>query len=314
MASTPKVLTALAAMLALAGCDMLAMFHRFPEPTVTVQGGLPVELPYREGKGGVVIVTGRVNGEVDVDFILDTGAPVSLLIDGPPTAALGIDTSNPRTLGPAGDPASPVGVIQPAMTFVFDRVSLSGVSAIVMPERLLACPDRYRSMGFAGVIGTDLLRRFVVEVDPSAKRLRLHDPANWQVPSGAATAPVRFERGHAFVDTNLTLQSGERLAMPMHLDTGMSTALALVAGNPPALTMPERGEVVTSCYVGRMREDRLGPAVTVEIGGARFADVTPRYSPPGERPSLQDGGAVGSGMLSTRRYAIDYPGKRLVFL
>ena len=153
-----------------------------------------------------------------------------------------------------------------------------------------------------------------MEVDPSAKRLRLHDPANWQVPTGAVTAPVRFERGHAFIDTNLTLPSGERLAMPMHLDTGMSAALALVVGNPPALTMPERGEVISSCYVGSVREDRLGPPVTVEIGGARFADVTPRYSQPGERPSLQERGAVGSGVLSTRRYAIDYPGKRLVFL
>jgi len=29
---------------------------------------------------------------------------------------------------------------------------------------------------------------------------------------------------------------------------------------------------------------------------------------------VQQAGAVGSGLLSTRRYVIDYPGKRLVVL
>jgi hypothetical protein len=303
-----------AATLALGGCDALEMLHAFPEPTIDVRGTLPVELPYREGKGGVVILTGRVDDKVTLDFILDTGAPVSLLIDGASTAALGFDTSHARTLGPKDDPASPIGIVQPGLSFRFDRIALSGVSAVVMPERLLACPDRYRSLGFAGVIGADLLRRFVVEVDPAAKRVRLHDPAHWVPPKDAPVAELRFDHGHAFVDTKVTLPSGETLALPMHLDTGMTTALALVAGSNPGLAMPATGEIVTSCFVGRMREDRLGAPVSVDIGGARFADVTPRYSPAGERPRVQEGGAVGSGLLSTRHYAIDFPGRRVVFL
>lgn len=276
-----RIAAIVAAVVILNGCDLLARLHGFPEPTIAVQGALPVDMPYREGKGGVVIITGRVNDKVDVDFILDTGAPVSLLIDGAATAALGFDTSNPRTLGPEGDPASPIGIIQSGVSFVFDRVALTGVSVVVMPERLLSCPDRYRSLGFAGVIGADLLRRFVVEVDPAAKRVRLHDPAVWNAPGGAPTAALRFDRGHAFIDTKITLASGETLAMPMHLDSGMTTALALVAGQPPGLAMPEAGEMVTSCFVGMAREERVGAAVTVDIGGAKFADVTPRYSLPG---------------------------------
>ena len=314
MACLPKGCAIVAATLALAGCDVLGMLHAFPEPTLEVRGALPVELPYREGKGGVVILTGRVNDKVTLDFILDTGAPVSLLIDGASTVALGFDTSNARTLGPQDDPASPIGIIQPGLSLTFDRIALTGVSAVVMPERLLACPDRYRSLGFAGVIGADLLRRFVVEVDPVAKRVRLHDPAKWIPPRDAPVAALRFDHGHAYVDTKVTMPSGETLALPMHLDTGMATALALVAGSSPGLSMPASGEIVTSCFVGRMREDRLGAAVTVDIGGARFTGIAPRYSLPGERPKVQEGGAVGSGLLSTRHHAIDFPGKRLVFL
>ncbi len=61
--------------LAMAGCDTLSLLLGFPEPVVAVHSALPVELAYREGRGGIVLLTGRVNGKADVDFVLDTGAP-----------------------------------------------------------------------------------------------------------------------------------------------------------------------------------------------------------------------------------------------
>ena len=42
-----------------------------------------------------------------------------------------------------------------------------------------------------------LVRHFVVEVDPSARRVRLHDPAAWRVPAGATVVPLVFVDGHA---------------------------------------------------------------------------------------------------------------------
>lgn len=306
--------TSALAVLALAGCDVVTMLHGFPEPRVAVQGALPIELPYRTGKGGVVILSGRVNGRADVDFILDTGAPVTVLIDGEKTTSLGFDTTKARPLGPADDPASPIGVVQPGLTVAFGGVTLTGLSAAVLPEKSLACPEKYQSVGFAGVIGADLFRRFVVEVDPVAGRVRLHDPAAWRTPDGAVAVPIRFDNGHPFIETRITLPSGATLALPMHMDTGMNAALALVAGSHPALAMPVDGEVTKACYVGGIRDVRSGPPVAVAIGGAQFADVRPSYSPKGDRPAVQQGGAVGSGLLSLRRYAIDYPQKRLVFL
>jgi hypothetical protein len=50
----------------------------------------------------------------------------------------------------------------------------------------------------------------------------------------------------------------------------------------------------------------------VRLGGAAFDGVAPRFAEKRDVPSVQQGGAVGSGLLSTRRYVIDYPGRRLV--
>ena len=51
---------------ALAGCGL-------PPPRISVSAPGPIELPFRVALDGLILVTGRVNGRHDVDFILDTG-------------------------------------------------------------------------------------------------------------------------------------------------------------------------------------------------------------------------------------------------
>ena len=118
----------------LGSCDVATILHGFPEPKIVTQSELPLELSYREGKGGLVILSGRVNGKGEVDFVLDTGAPVTVLIDGERTSGLGIDTSNARRLGPSDDPAAPIGVIRGGLTLAFGDVTLRGLTAVVLPE------------------------------------------------------------------------------------------------------------------------------------------------------------------------------------
>jgi len=83
---------ALAGGLLLSGCEAIALLTGFPEPKVSTRVPLPIELAYRAGRDGLVILTGRVDDKASVDFVLDTGAPVTVLIDNEHTAALGFDT------------------------------------------------------------------------------------------------------------------------------------------------------------------------------------------------------------------------------
>lgn len=300
------------AAMALAGCDLATVLMGFPEPTVTVHGSAPVELAYREGKGGLVILRGRVNHKADVDFILDTGAPVTVLIDGPRTAALGLDTSGARPLGDASNPATPVGVIAKGFAITFGSVAYSGLSAVLVPERTLPCREKFEAVGFGGVIGADLFRRFVVEIDTGARIVRLHEPRSWRVPDGATVLPLAFRGRHPFVETKLTLASGQELASRMNIDTGMNSELTIAAGGHPALAMPREGEVRRSCLVNGVREDRLGPPVSVSLGGVTIPVAVPVYS---DAPNPVDGAptsTLGVGLFKGRRLILDYPGSRVI--
>lgn len=306
-------LAALAATLAgLAGCNLHDALFGFPEPAVAVLGRTPVELAYREAPGGIVILRGRVNDKADVDFILDTGAPVTVLLEGERTAALGLDTSGARPLGDPANPATPTGVIQPGFRIDFGGVSFSGLTAVVVPAKTMPCPERFAAIGFGGVIGADLFRRFVVEVDTARKVVRLHDPKSWRLPEGGTVVPIALQGRHPFVEAKLTLADGREIASRMNVDTGSNGTLTLAAGSPPALPMPRDGEVRRSCLVNGVREDRLGPPVTVTLGGVKVPVEAPVYS---EALNPVDGtrtGTIGAGFFQGRRFYIDYPGSRIV--
>jgi hypothetical protein len=302
-------------LVALAGCDTLALLAGFPAPTIAVSQPLPVALDYREGPGGIVMLSGRVNDRADVEFVLDTGAPVTVFIDGPATAPLAFDTSKARRLGPSDDPAAPIGALARDLALAFGPVALAGVTAVVLPEAALACPERYRRMGFAGVIGADLFRRFVVEVDPGEQRVRLHEPAGWRVPDGASVVPLVMENGHPYARAVLALPSGARVERHVHVDTGMNRALTLVGGDAAAaLPLPADGEVTRTCFVGGLRELRAGAPLDLQLGGVTVARVRPDYAKPGETTSAQANGAIGAALLAGWRYAVDYPGRRLVLI
>jgi hypothetical protein len=221
------------------------------------RGALPVEIEYREAAGSLVLLKGRVNDRADVWFILDTGAPVGVLIDGRRTQALGLDTRDARPLGDPDDPASPVGIVQGDFRWSFGSVALSELTAVVVPEDRMPCRERFEALDFGGVVGADLFRRFVVEIDPRAAAHPPARPPSWQPPPGSASVPLAFRHGHAFIPVRLTLASGEEIERELQLDIGSNSAVSLVAGSHVSLPMPE-SEAKYGCLVSGKQEHRVG--------------------------------------------------------
>ena len=297
-----------------ASCDLRYAITGFPLPVPKLAKALPIELDYREAKGGLVLLRGRVNGKSDVEFILDTGAPVSVLIDGARTAGLGLDSSKARPLGNPDNPGTPVGDIQQGFGVTFGDLALSDLTAVVIPQRTMPCQDRFEEIGFGGVIGAALFKQFVVEVDTTAKRVRLHDPKAWRPPASATVLPMSFRGGHPYVQTRLTLADGQVIDAPMNVDIGMNRQLTLVTGGHPALVMPVDGTPRKSCYVNGIRDEREGKPARLHLAGTTFDVATPIYS---AHPNAVDDArtsTIGVGLFQDRRIAIDYPGSRLVLL
>ena len=291
---------------------MAASACGLPPPVITVASPDPVTLPFRVAAGGLVLLTGRVNDAHDVDFILDTGAPVTVLVDNARTRALRLDTTGARRLGPEGDPASPVGVIRSGFSVAFGPVAMTELTAVVLPGSSLPCPERFDSVGFGGVVGADLFRRFVVEVDWDDRVVRLHEPGAWRPPAGARAVALDFEANQPYVQATVRLAGGREAPVRLHLDTGMSNGLALATGPGSAFTAPADGKESTSCFVNGRAHAREGAPVAITLGDATLEGVTPVYAPAQGASATRKTGALGAGALRRQPLYVDYPRSRIL--
>ena len=168
-----------AAALALTGCVLHDALFGFKPPTISVTGSAPGEMSYREGSGGLVIITGRVNDMADVDFILDTGAPVTVLIDGAQTTAL---MNKPLMLVAGGSSAIPMpttGDVKMACYANGVREELRGPAvdlrmgaiAARVAEPTYAVRENTASVQRNGAFGVDAFKGRRMFIDYPGKRL-----------------------------------------------------------------------------------------------------------------------------------------------
>ena len=316
MPTLARVSLALAVVLAtgMTGCVMRYVLLGFPAPTITTRSTSVIELPYREGPGGLMLIKGGMsrNGGVraDIEFILDTGAPVTVVLDGPGTKTLQLDTTKARRLGPAVNPATPTGVIEPGFTIDFGALVVSDLTAIVIAQQSLPCSERFGRVGFQGVIGADLFRTFVVEVDAKAKAIRLHRPAAF-APGDLRAVPLTFIDGHPHVDTRIAVTPGASEPVRLHVDTGASTSASFRPGARAGLVAAPDARKSTACFVQGELETAVGPPVTVSLGGLPVRIDAPWLVAKERIHGAGIDGTIGAGLLAQYRYAIDYPGKRL---
>jgi hypothetical protein len=301
-----------AALALLPGCLLIdsMRFQRARDAAVAVPSGpLPLDLPIQDGNG-LITFRGSVNGKADLLFALDTGAPVSVLLAGTETAPLGLDLSDAQKLGDS--PASPIGSFRFGFTLDFGPVSLRDLPMVAVPIDTMPCREKLDQLGIRGIVGADLLRHYVAELDFDANRLRLHDPKVWTT-DGGTILPLEFKEGHIYVWAGVTLPDGMPVDGLFHIDSGKNTPLLLRAGTDPALILPPPGgKVRKACYINGLEEQREGAPVTLRAGDAAMPEVPSLYSPPG---SLEMGSSIGTiGAAALRRWnvTIDYPGKRLI--
>jgi predicted aspartyl protease len=190
-----------------------------------------IEIPYRRLESGHLVVEVSVEGQAPVPFVVDTGASVTVL--SPATwQAAGGDPERGLKLRAAGAG----GVVQ-------DVRLLSGVDLVVagFPIRVgaAAMVDLGEGLPFGGLIGRDILRRYVVEVDDTRSTLTLH-PHGTVLELDGVLLRMRRARGGL---TTVELQIGA-VGIPALFDLGAAgTILNTAAAALPGVTeLPDCGD------------------------------------------------------------------------
>jgi len=225
---------------------------------------------------GVVVVPAEVGG-VAGDFILDTGAARTLLSADRALAA-GFETD----------------------AFAAD-VRLAGVAASRAPVAAEGLDLRTWNLPtpVAGVIGTDVLGAYVVDVSFAPCRVRLSAPGAAPRLRGARRLPIAWAGGRPTV-TAEAFDGERRLIGPFLIATGANAPVRLAddlagvtGGAPPAELYPH------GVWLARLPGLRLA--------GLGRSDLAAGLA----KPEPDVAGVLGPGALAGLRLRFDFPGRRL---
>lgn len=167
-----------------------------------LKGSGPARLPMRYGERHVWLKA-SINGGAPEDFLVDTGASVSLL-DSAWAAAHGIASEGKMQAmgaGAAGDVAftqvSSIKVAGPDG----DGVEIGGQKLAVLALNRFVAPFFWRDA--AGVLGYDFISRFVMEIDYDHGTLTLHDPKTFTYAGKGTGVPITMAGGIPVVKAKL---------------------------------------------------------------------------------------------------------------
>jgi aspartyl protease/PDZ domain-containing protein len=169
----------------------------------------PIELA-----GGLVLAKVGVNGSAPLDFIVDTGAEVSV-INASRVAQLGL-TPVGKLAGGAGGGDVPVSYLM-GVSFSLPGVTLADQIVTAIPLDAL---EPLFGRRIDGVLGYDFLSRFVVELDYLGRTITVRDPARFRYRGKGTAVPITLEG--SIPNVRATVAQAGRPPLPARfvIDTG----------------------------------------------------------------------------------------------
>ncbi|NOT10078.1 MAG: PDZ domain-containing protein [Gemmatimonadales bacterium] len=268
-------------------------------------GRAAVELPF-EQEDGFVIIRVSVAGAGEFRLVLDTGSPVVVLADTARASRMGLQIAGLAQVGGEGD--GPMTSVPLAVGVSLDAAGVAIRNAVA----LVGGVDRRIIAGADGVIGGPIFDNCVVEIDWTAKVVRLHDPKTFTPTKPGVVLPLeRRGDGHAYTRGTIDVTGGAPISAVLHLDTGARQAIGINPDAQPGLRVPAKalaGAIVAWGSRGPARGD-MARIARVELGGLVLRDVVTSFKP-GARPGSD--GWIGLEALRRFTVLIDYPNGRLI--
>lgn len=305
---------ALAVAATLASCqqvELAQLYYANSGTDVRLDEPLPVTLPFREVDGWVLLPA-SVNGKPNVDFVLDTGASMLALLAGEKSRALGLDMSGTKRLGAADDLSAPTGAPQPNLDIDFGPLALLDQTALAIPVESIRCFDEVREAPFVGVVGHELLSRYVVEVNYDRHEVVLHDPDTYEYRGDGRIVHADISGRQPFVDAAITAPDGARYTARMHVDSGAGIVASLFPSTNPAIVPPKDGKEKSACFVGGKATYLTGTSVELSLGDGPAVTTPVEYATGREVIDTDQNGRLGARFLRNYNVVFDYARERMI--
>lgn len=165
-----------------------------------------------------------------------------------------------------------------------------------------------------GIVGYDIFKDHVVEINYSGQFLRFHQPEHYspRTKRKSVTLPLDVRRNKAFLEASVVVQNDRQVPVNLLLDTGSSDAVWLFRDDEEGLTLPDvhyeefLGQGLSGIIYGKrtqIKELQIGPYVLRDAKAA-FPDMESFQG----IANLRDrNGSLGGDVLKRFNMVLNYP-------
>lgn len=276
----------------------------WPPPRVTYARGDRTAWIALPEPGGLIDIQCQIGGR-DIRAVVDSGAQFSA-IDRELAEALGLKRTATLPMlayGVSGDPSLTHTV---KLDLALPGMSVSGMRAAVLELTNLS---QITGRGFSLLLGRDVLRELVVDIDFPLRRVAFQTPETYVPPRDALPAPLKLVGGAPMIAVRI--EGGPPI--DVMVDTGATGLLALSAKTAETAGLLSAGREVRSAHsvsLGGLSLDRVVTARRIEIAGVSLTNVGVQIYDPSARAAVP-AGLLGTGFLRRFRMALDLGEGRL---
>jgi hypothetical protein len=186
--------------------------------------------------------------------------------------------------------------------------------ATYAPFRVAAVPsERDRRRRRDGVIDAGFFRKFVVEIDPARKVMRLHAPATFVYAGSGQAFPLRFVDEAAVMKASIVLPDGRAVDDEFEVDTGCDSGLCLGSGFVARHNLVDaKGEPSQKFGIGGGVETKSGSVSALRFGTIDVREPQTDFFLRGSPVNDPLAGHIGMGVLHQFKVIFDYSRKVLI--
>jgi hypothetical protein len=264
----------------------------------------------------LIVIPIEVNG-TELSFILDSGVSKPILFNLTDEDAVQINNVSEITIRGLGEGEPIQALSSSGNSFKLKNIRNDRQLLYVVLDRDLNFSPAL-GIPVHGIIGYDLFRDFIVDVNYTSKTIKFHDPNSYKYKSDkrAKTLPLSIMNRKAYIDGQLFLKEESELPVRLLIDTGSSDAVWLFEDE--LIDVPVKnyedflGEGLNGSIFGKrtkVSSINLGP-FALKNAKAAF----PRMESFGAIKNLSDrNGSLGGEILKRFNIVFDYPNSKITF-
>lgn len=266
----------------------------------------------------LIVIPIEVNGS-KLNFLLDTGVNNSIMFNLTVEDSLKLKETEKIRIGGLGEGGSMDAIKSSKNFFSLGDIANGNHMVYLIPGKEF---DLSSKMGITinGIIGGDLFRDFIVDINYSMKRIRFYDPKKYSYKDckKCQSYELHFYKSKPYLYLTVETSATEKIDAKLLIDLGGSDALWLFDKSSKKIKLPEK-------YF----EDYLGKGLSGNIYGKRskidkislgnyiFTSANVAYPDSSSIDKVylhkERNGTLGSEILKRFRLVIDYQNKKIVF-